>query len=58
MRTVKKKEREDNPISHYSDAVNRSMIGDPAALLSGGCLTKVFTVVIILGFIILVKWLI
>jgi hypothetical protein len=51
---MRKKELENNPMGNFSDAINRSMIGDPLALVKGGCLTKIFTVLIIfLGFIIL-----
>ncbi len=53
---MRRKELENNPIGNFSDAVNRSITGDPLALMRGGCLTKIFTVVIIiLGFIILSK---
>nr|WP_239586016.1 hypothetical protein [Bacillus mesophilus] len=31
-------------MGNFSDAVNRSAIGDPSALLKGGCLTKILTV--------------
>ncbi|QOR64815.1 hypothetical protein IM538_13215 [Cytobacillus suaedae] len=51
---LRRKEQENNPMGNFSDSVNRSMLGDPVALLSGGCLTRIFTVVInILGIIVL-----
>lgn len=51
---MRRKELENNPTSNFSDAVNRAMIGDPSALVNGGCLTKIFTIlIIILGVVIL-----
>ncbi|MBM7661071.1 hypothetical protein JOC85_001843 [Bacillus mesophilus] len=51
---MRRKELENNPMGAFSDAVNRSMVGEPLALVKGSCLTKIFTIVlIILGFIIL-----
>ncbi|WP_409276238.1 DUF6366 family protein [Neobacillus sp. SCS-31] len=51
---MRRKELENNPMGNFSDAVNRAMVGDPSALVKGGCLTKVFTIlIIILGFVVL-----
>nr|WP_239454256.1 DUF6366 family protein [Bacillus suaedaesalsae] len=51
---MRRKELENNPMGNYSDAINSSMIGDPLVLVKGGCLTKIFTVlIIIIGFAIL-----
>lgn len=51
---ARKKEWERNPMSNFSDSVNRSMVGDLSALARGGCLTKVLTlVIIVIGLIIL-----
>jgi hypothetical protein len=51
---MRRKELENNPIGNYSNAVNRSLIGDPLAFIKGGCLTNFLTVlIIILGVIIL-----
>lgn len=30
-----------NPMTDFTDAVNRSMVGDPGALAKGSCLTKI-----------------
>ncbi|KAA0542758.1 hypothetical protein FZW96_21185 [Bacillus sp. BGMRC 2118] len=51
---MRRKELGNNPMGNYSDAINCSMIGDPLALVRGGCLTKFTTVlIIIIGFAIL-----
>lgn len=44
---LRNKELQRNPMGKYSDAVNRSLLGDPATLLKGGCLTKIITLLII-----------
>lgn len=45
---LNKKEWERNPMSNFGDSVNRSMVGDPGALLNGGCLTKIITISLII----------
>ncbi|MFJ7977936.1 DUF6366 family protein [Peribacillus sp. NPDC096379] len=42
-------EHKKNPMGNFSDSINRSMVGDLGALTKGGCLTKIITVVIIIG---------
>ncbi|MFJ7978673.1 DUF6366 family protein (plasmid) [Peribacillus sp. JNUCC 23] len=42
-------EHKKNPMGNFSDSINRSMIGDLGALTKGGCLTRVITLVIIIG---------
>lgn len=37
-----------NPMIDFSDAVNRSMVGDPSALAKGSCLTKILNLVVII----------
>ncbi|MGG0717760.1 DUF6366 family protein [Robertmurraya massiliosenegalensis] len=44
-----------NPMINFSNAVNRSMVGDLGALTKGGCLSKVITLVIIIGGIIMLS---
>jgi hypothetical protein len=58
MRTDNQNEQQnnENPVSTFSDAVNRSMVGDLGAITRGGCLTKTVTVVIVIvGLLILSK---
>jgi hypothetical protein len=51
---LQSKEKKNNPMGNFTDATNRSMVGDPSALAKGGCLTKIMTLVIIfVGFLIL-----
>jgi len=48
--------KEKNPLPHFSDSINRSMVGDLTALTNGGCMEKIiFIVIIIIGFLILAK---
>ncbi len=42
-------EHKKNPMGNFSNSINRSMIGDLGALTKGGCLTRVITLVIIIG---------
>lgn len=44
-----------NPMINFSNAVNRSMVEDLEALTKGGCLSKVITLVIIIGGIIMLS---
>ena len=37
-----------NPMIDFSDAVNRSMVGDPGVLAKGSCLTKILNLVLII----------
>ena len=47
---------EKNPLPHFSDSINRSMVGDLTALTKGGCMEKILLIVIVLiGFLILSK---
>ncbi|MBT2738607.1 DUF6366 family protein [Bacillus sp. ISL-7] len=39
----------ENPMGNLGEAINRSMVGNLGALANGGCLTKIITVVIIIG---------
>jgi hypothetical protein len=51
---IQRKELENNPMGSFADGVNRSMVGDLSGLVKGGCLTRIFTlIIIILGFIII-----
>lgn len=45
---IRESEWKRNPLSNIADSVNRSMVGDPSALASGGCLTKIITLVIVI----------
>ena len=38
-----------NPMINFADSINRSMIGDLGELTRGSCLTKIITIVIIIG---------
>ena len=38
-----------NPMINFADSINRSMIGDLGELTRGGCLTRIITIVIIIG---------
>jgi len=42
-------ENKKNPTGNLGDSINRSKAGDLGALSRGGCLTKIITVVIIIG---------
>jgi len=42
-------ENKKNPTGNLGDSINRSMAGDLGSLAKGGCLTKIITVVIIIG---------
>lgn len=35
------------PMINFTDSINRSIIGDPEKLTSGGCLTRIVTTIII-----------
>lgn len=48
-------EHKKNPIGNFSDSVNRSMVGNLGGLANGGCLTKVITLVIIIGGILMLS---
>lgn len=50
-RTREKKNQvnKENPTGNLGEAINRSMVGTLGALANGGCLTKIITVVIIIG---------
>lgn len=53
---LQEKEWKRNPMSNFADSVNRSMVGDPSALVRGGCITKIITlVIIVIGLIILTR---
>ena len=39
----------ENPTGNLGEAINRSMVENLGALANGGCLTKIITVVIIIG---------
>ena len=38
-----------NPMINFADSINRSMIGDLEGLAKGGWLSKIITMVIIIG---------
>lgn len=44
---LREKEWKRNPSINLADSVNRSIIGDPIALVKNGCLTNIITLVII-----------
>lgn len=44
-----------NPMSNFSDSINRSMIGDIGQLTKGGCLSRIITTVIIIGILLLIS---
>lgn len=48
-------EHKKNPMGNFSDSVNRSMVGHLGAIAKGGCLTKVITLVIIIGGILMLS---
>ncbi|MEH7097457.1 DUF6366 family protein [Neobacillus vireti] len=48
-------ENKKNPTGNIGDSINRSMIGNLGALSQGGCLTKMITVVIIIGGILILS---
>lgn len=48
-------ENKKNPTGNLGDSINRSMIGDLGTLSQGGCLTKIITVVIIIGGILILS---
>lgn len=43
-----------NPMSNFSDSINRSRIGDIGQLTKGGCLSRIITTVIIIGILLLI----
>lgn len=43
-----------NPMIDFSDAVNRSMVGDPSALAKGSCLTKILNLGMIIVLILVI----
>lgn len=50
------KEQEDNPTGVVKDSIDRSMVGQPQELFRGNLLTKIITLVVIIGlFIILAQ---
>ncbi|MBS4176982.1 hypothetical protein [Lederbergia citrea] len=54
MQKDKKEKRGKNPLIDFADSVNRSMVGDPGALVNGGCFTKIITLaIIVIGIFIL-----
>jgi len=42
-----------NPMIDFSDAVNRSLVGDPGALAKGSCLTKILNLVLLIVLLLL-----
>ncbi|MBB2483241.1 hypothetical protein H5P36_24095 [Bacillus sp. APMAM] len=42
-------ENKKNPMGNLGESINRSKVGDLGALARGGCLTKIITVVITIG---------
>ena len=44
-----------NPTGNLGESINRSIVGDLGALSQGGCLTKIITVVIIIGGILILS---
>lgn len=53
MSRDEQKEVQRSPIGNHRDAVDRSMFGDLRSLASGGCLTQMVTLLIIVGGILL-----
>ncbi|RXJ04500.1 hypothetical protein DS745_03710 [Anaerobacillus alkaliphilus] len=50
------KDWERHPTANVADSVNRSMAGDPGALMRGGCLTKIVTLILlIVGFLLVTQ---
>lgn len=43
-----------NPMIDFSDAVNRSMVGDLGALAKGSCLTKILNLALIIVLILVI----
>ncbi|WP_112180259.1 DUF6366 family protein [Paraliobacillus zengyii] len=43
------KELSKNPMGNFSDSINRSATGDLGGLAQGGCLTKLITLLVIIG---------
>lgn len=39
--------KEKNPFPHLSDSINRSMVGDLGSLTQGGCMEKIFLIIIV-----------
>jgi len=50
------KEWKRNPMINLSDSINRSMIGDPGALVKNGCFTNLIVlIIIVIGLVFLLK---
>lgn len=46
-----------NPMTNFTDSINRSQFGDLRGLTQGGCLNQIITTVIIIGiFLFLSRW--
>lgn len=57
LEKMRDEELKKNPTGTFNDALNRSMVGDPGALFSGGCLSRILTlIVVIIGLLILAKF--
>ncbi|RNA70073.1 hypothetical protein [Alteribacter keqinensis] len=52
----RREEYKRNPGANVSNNVNRAMAGDPGAMVQGGCLTKVFTVVMVIVVLLLLSY--
>jgi hypothetical protein len=47
-----------HPMTNLADSINRSMIGGPGDLTRGGCLSRLMTIIVLIGLLFLLYYLV